>query len=418
MSILSNTDFSDSPNRVLRPEGLPKRFGEPLPEGLARKLAGSFFVVEPVRPAIIFALCRIHSIFAQNSNSVTTTQVRGRVRPEGFPLAEPLSFMARGPQSRGPLFFVVNPCNHSLRGELADANRLPVCVEKSHKTGHRNVLQVEYLAPPGELSPYVSAYYLATTDEESFEDLERADIAQYRFLLEGEAEVTFGTGITQSFFPVTVMGPRTKASRVKARGPVRVFGVGLLPAGWAAFTQQPADKHANTLQNAADLFGERVMTTLDLLKPMTTIEQMAQVMTENATRFAESARSVPHWFIRAVDAWLEARLSPDIADLETATNLSRRQVERLCRQIYGSPPKVLVRKYRALRTANAIARGDGNWQDFIDEGFYDQAHCIREIKEFVGITPSAVRLHASRLTSKTFDRSQLMGSIATLSAQT
>lgn len=280
------------------------------------------------------------------------------------------------------------------------------------------MLQVEYLAPPGDLAPYVSAYYLATTDEAEFEDLERADIAQYRFLLDGEVEVTFGTGLSQELFPVTVMGPRTKASRVKIRGPGRVFGVGLLPAGWAAFTQQPADKYANTLQNAADLFGERVLGTLAVLREMTSIEQMAHVMTDNAKIFAESARSVPHWFIRAVDAWLEERLSPDIADLEAATNLSRRQVERLCRQIYGSPPKVLVRKYRALRTANAIARGDGNWQDFIDEAFYDQAHCIREIKEFVGITPSAVRQHASRLTSKTFDRSQLMGRIATLSAQT
>lgn len=280
------------------------------------------------------------------------------------------------------------------------------------------MLQVEYIAPPGGLSAYVSAFYLATTDEAEFEDLERADIAQYRFLLEGEAEVTFGTGIAQQFYPVTIMGPRTKASRVKARGPVRVFGVGLLPGGWAAFTRQPADKYANTLQNATDLFSDRVIETWSLLKGMTRIEDMAKVMTENATRFSGSAQAVPHWFIRAVDGWLEKRLSPDIADLEAATNLSRRQIERLCRQIYGSPPKVLVRKYRALRTANAIARGDGTWQDFIDEGFYDQAHCIREIKEFVGITPSAVRQHVSRLTSKTFDRSQLMGRIATLSAQT
>ncbi len=268
------------------------------------------------------------------------------------------------------------------------------------------------------MSPYVSAYYLATTDEEAFEDLERADIAQYRFLLEGEVEIVFGTGASQKLFPVSVMGPRTKASRIKIHGPGRVFGVGLLPAGWAAFTQQPADKFANTAINAVDLFGDRVLENLQKLKAMSRIEDMAKVMTDNAERFAESAKSVPHWFIRAVDHWLEQRLSPDIADLETATNLSRRQIERLCRQIYGSPPKVLVRKYRALRTANAIARGDGDWQDFIDEGFYDQAHCIREIKEFVGITPAAVRQHASRLTSKTFDRSQLMGKIPTLSAQT
>ena len=326
--------------------------------------------------------------------------------------------MARGPNAAGHFFLA------QIRAIIALGEFRPVrigcrvCVEKPYKIGFRQVLDVEYLAPPRELSPYVSAYYLATTDETAFEDLERADIAQYRFLLEGEVEITFGTGVTETLHPITIMGPRTKASRVKAKGPVRVFGVGLLPAGWAAFTQRPADKHVNGVINAVDLFGDRVVETAKRLKAMRTLEEMGQVMTDNARHFAESAEAVPHWFIRGVDGWLEERLSPDIADLESATNLSRRQVERLCRQIYGSPPKVLVRKYRALRTANAIARGDGAWQDFIDEGFYDQAHCIREIKEFIGITPSAVRQHASRLTSKTFDRSQLMGRIATLSAQT
>jgi methylphosphotriester-DNA--protein-cysteine methyltransferase len=49
----------------------------------------------------------------------------------------------------------------------------------------------------------------------------------------------------------------------------------------------------------------------------------------------------------------------------TATGLSRRQIERLCKQTYGAPPKFLVRKYRALRTANAIANGNEDWQSLV-----------------------------------------------------
>lgn len=281
------------------------------------------------------------------------------------------------------------------------------------------MIEVDYLAPPAELSTYVSAYYLFRTDEAGFEDLERADIAQYRFVLEGEGVITFGDGHSQQLFPVSLMGPRMKASRVAVKGPARLFGVGLLPAGWAGFTGKPADAFANRIVDAETLFGPIVLETLEQLQALDTIEAMAAVVNARAYTYAANVKAIPHWFIRAVDAWLEERLSPNIDDLEKATNLSRRQVERLCRQLYGAPPKLLVRKYRALRTANIIAHGKGDWQDFVDEGgFYDQPHCIRELKEFVGITPAGIRQHASRLTNKTFDRSQLTGRIAPLAAQT
>lgn len=280
------------------------------------------------------------------------------------------------------------------------------------------MIKLEYLPPPAELSAFVSAFYLFETDEANFEDLERADIAQFRVVFEGEGEIIFGDGRCESFFPVTLMGPRTKASRVVVRGPARAFGGGLLPAGWAAFTGLPADKYVNSLIDARTIFGDVVLETAAQMAKMTRLEDMAALMSSRRERFLDGLAGVPHWFVRAVDQWLETSLSPELKDLEEATNLSRRQIERLARQIYGSPPKLLVRKYRALRTANLIARGEGDWQDFIDQGFYDQSHCIREMKEFIGITPSAIRDHASPLTTRTFNRAELKGRIATLSAQT
>jgi AraC-like DNA-binding protein len=279
-------------------------------------------------------------------------------------------------------------------------------------------MKLAYVAPPTDLTPYISAYYLFESDAPSVEDIERADIAQVRYFLEGSGEVHFPDGSQFSNHPVTIFGPRMCASRITAYGPTRVFGFGLLPTGWAAVTGLPADKHINSIVDAATLFGQSVDDLRTQLAGLTTVEDMAAVMNEVSRHFYKQAQAVPHWFTRAVDGWLEAHISPDIADLETATGLSRRQIERLCKKLYGAPPKTLVRKYRALRTANAIARGKGDWQDFIDDAYYDQSHCIREIKEFIGITPSAVRAHVSPLTNMTFDRSNLMGDISTLSAQT
>lgn len=300
---------------------------------------------------------------------------------------------------------------------MADAAyRAEFC--RKQQTGQRDVIHLDYKAPPPELSAFVSAYYYFRTDEPVFHDIERADIAQFRFTLDGEGEIIFGNGHRQSYFAANILGPRTKASRVEAKGPARVFGVGLLPAGWMALTGLPADKHINSMIDASTVLGTRVLETAALLKQMDSIDEMTELMLERSGNFAERASTVPYKFIAEVDKWLEARLSPKLEDLETATNLSRRQIERLTRLYYGSPPKLLVRKYRALRTANAIAHGKGDWQDFVEGGYYDQSHCIREMKEFIGITPSAIRGHLSPLTSRTFDRSQLMGRIPNLSAQT
>jgi AraC-like DNA-binding protein len=268
------------------------------------------------------------------------------------------------------------------------------------------------------MSHYVSAYYLFETDEPYLLDLERADIAQFRMILQGDAEFIFHGGrrvpVPANYF----IGPRTRASHVEIRGPGRLFGFGLQPAGWAAITQLPAHEHVNSVIDATTLFADEIAALETQLRPLKTVQEMAEVINGIAPNFRQAGSAVPHWFIRKVDEWLEATLSPDIADLEAATGLSRRQTERMTRTYFGSPPKALARKYRALRTANAIAHGKGDWQDFIEDAYYDQSHCIREIKEFIGITPGAVRDHASRLTNITFDRSQLMGKIAKLSALT
>lgn len=280
------------------------------------------------------------------------------------------------------------------------------------------MIQLDYEAPPADLTPYISAYYYFRIDEPVMEDLERADIAQFRVILAGKGSVVFGDGHCDSFHRVSITGPRTKASRIRVEGPGRMFGVGLLPAGWAALTKRHADAHINRIIDGRDIMGAEADALADALIGMDSFADMVAHMNTVSRGYYESAQAVPHWFIRAVDDWLEARLSPDIADLEASTGLSRRQIERLSKQLYGSPPKLLCRKYRALRTANAIASGRGEWQDFIDEGYYDQSHCIREIKEFIGITPNAIRDHVSRLTTMTFDRSMLFGRIAPLSAVT
>ena len=74
-----------------------------------------------------------------------------------------------------------------------------------------------------------------------------------------------------------------------------------------------------------------------------------------------------------------------------------RQLERLTKRYYGLPPKTLARKYRALRAASALARGEDLTDCDIANSFYDQSHLIREVKRFAGLTPQQIKKRQSQL---------------------
>jgi methylphosphotriester-DNA--protein-cysteine methyltransferase len=97
-------------------------------------------------------------------------------------------------------------------------------------------------------------------------------------------------------------------------------------------------------------------------------------------------------FVRRVDGWLCADASPEVEALVHATGLSRWQVERKCRTLYGAPPKLLARKYRALRAAVALVAEDLSIDGAVGLlGFYDQPPMNREIKQFTDYTPGQMK---------------------------
>jgi len=286
----------------------------------------------------------------------------------------------------------------------------------SRETGSIFLLNLVYAAPAPALADYVSAFYLFETDEPHFSDIERADIAQLRFSLSGSGDISFGQNDTQSFLPVTLIGPRMQASTLRVSGPAVCFGMGLLPAGWCALTGLPAHDFANRLVDARN----RVSGDVDALRDAMMAAGCFQDMVDAGERFVadvvSKAETPPFRLIRAVDAWLETNMDPDVGDLAEKTGLSAAQLQRQLKSVYGASPKLLARKYRALKTAVRIANGDGVWQDYVGGTYYDQSHCIRDIKTFTGVTPEAIR-KTPRLTKATFERHKLKGKISTLATE-
>lgn len=271
-------------------------------------------------------------------------------------------------------------------------------------------ITLDYATPDESLRNHLSVFYDFRADVPIFDDVERADLAQVRFQLSGsDTTYTFADGMVQKAPNIQIVGPTTGPTRVRVVGPVHTFGCGLLPAGWGSLLDFEASLLVNRVVDATELFGKGLYKTLDEFRATTSIEQRVMIGSALARQLIDRGHSAAFDFARIVDAWLADSPSPDVEELVAATRLSRRQVERNCKAIYGSPPKLLARKYRALKAAIMLAKHEAGTQDLVDHGFYDQSHFIREIKHFTGVTPKTITDDLPTLATLTLKRTEIEG---------
>lgn len=280
--------------------------------------------------------------------------------------------------------------------------------------------ELDYRVPATDVADYATLFYFFRTDLSVFDDMERADHAQIRFRLDdGAAEYRFADGSTYQVAPVHVVGPSSAAYHVRAEGPVRLFGWGLTAAGWAATLGGDASNALNSALDAVPLLGARMTHVRAALIEASDFDAMVAIATALIHELAADSCREMMQFAQMVDQWLEESTSPEIDKLIAVTGLSRRQVERKCNAMYGAPPKLLARKFRALRAAVAMRGRDLSFDDAVGCGFYDQSHLIREIKQFTGLTPKQIRDQPTLLTHLTVvKRAELGGLVRTMISDT
>jgi len=274
-------------------------------------------------------------------------------------------------------------------------------------------IQLDYAVPAADLSEYVTLFYDFRANVPLFEDTERADHAQFRFRLSpGGSDYCFPDGTLQQAAATHIVGPTSGAMRTRCEGPVMVFGMGLTPSGWAALVGVDASSMLNRVIDASGLFGApRLRAAASALRLAANMADRVAVAEDLLRALIGGGDRGAAAFVRKVDTWLAGSPSPDMEELVVATDLSRRQVERKCKALYGAPPKLLARKYRALRAAVALVTDSESVDDLIARGFYDQSHLIREVKQFTGHTPRQIKAEPSLLSQLTIERRAALGGI-------
>lgn len=294
------------------------------------------------------------------------------------------------PDDRGPLSYAV------------DAAQGPV--------------RLRYFAPPAHLRSYFGSLYFFTVSADHYADFTRADVSQLRLMLAGRGHYQFQDGTVLATPDVCLLGPTMGATRFEVDRPLQVMGISLLPAGWISLHGGDASLLADRLCDLAAERGDVYRQLRDgLLALGDDVDAMAALCWTELGRLIRPLRPATWDLLMAIDTWLTDEGSPRIEALVEATDLSPRQLARLANKYYGAPPKLLARKYRALRCSARIALDGDSWQQLCEEGgFYDQSHFIREIKHFIGLTPHQLQTEPSAVAQLTLMRRSLGGDMAVL----
>lgn len=259
---------------------------------------------------------------------------------------------------------------------------------------------ISFSPPPEHLSDRVSSLYEFSNPALHHDDIERADRQQLRVMIQGKGRYIFANGHQDAVPRVALSGPTTGHIRQIGEGPIQIVGAGLLPTAWQAMIGHRTEDYVDRCVDARILWGEAVDQLWQAIADASDREGRFAALCDFINQVTQPADPQHVAFIDAVDRWLTEHDEPHVEALAAATGHSVRTVERLTKRYYGLPPTTLARKYRALRAAAAMARGEDLADIGMEHSFYDQSHLIREVKRFAGLTPQKIKARHSRLTTE------------------
>ncbi|HYW44420.1 MAG TPA: DUF6597 domain-containing transcriptional factor [Bryobacteraceae bacterium] len=169
-----------------------------------------------------------------------------------------------------------------------------------------------------------------------------------------------------------------------------MVGVRFRPGMWRASLGVPGDRLTDGIVRLDDLWGSRARELLQRLGEASSPDRCAAAFES----FLRPPGAAP---VQRAVAWMERRRGcVSVDELARMAGLSARQFRRACLSETGLTPKFLA---RVLRFRHVLSRVEtcASFADLaLDCGYYDQAHCINEFREFAGRTPASGRFFQSR----------------------
>ncbi|SIO13995.1 helix-turn-helix domain-containing protein [Chitinophaga niabensis] len=186
-----------------------------------------------------------------------------------------------------------------------------------------------------------------------------------------------------------VIGQLTGPYEVEPTGETGIFFVCFHPHGFLPFATFPIKEMENTAVPLEKLFGKDGQEIEEKILHAGTTSERIQLIEKFLFNRLTDTETIDHIVQSAIETILTANGQLSVDELSRKNNTNRRQLVRKFSSSIGLSPKQLSKTIRLQATLKMLLnRKITSLTDLAYESeYYDQAHFIKDFKEFTGLTP-------------------------------
>ena len=186
-----------------------------------------------------------------------------------------------------------------------------------------------------------------------------------------------------------LIGQLTKPYVIEPTGVTGSFVVQFKPNGFLPFTSIPIKEIENTAVPLDTLFGENGKILGEQILNANSTSKRIQIIETFLLKELADKRTIDNIVKSTIETILNANGQFSVNEFSKSNNINRRQLARKFSSDIGLSPKQLAKTIRIQKTLKVLLNEEiMSLTDlaYVSE-YYDQAHFIKEFKEFTGLTP-------------------------------
>lgn len=247
--------------------------------------------------------------------------------------------------------------------------------------------------PAPDLSPVVKLYWTLKVPAEMAGQKQRVvpdGCLEMVFILGDDIKRHTLDGKTTVQPRAMVLGQITEPFFVEPTGAINSFAVRFFPHSFSCFIKTPIKELTDKETPLAELLGELAAHTLEqaIIRAKSTTERIDIAESFLRSQLHNQA-TIDELVKTTVDTMLTSKGGLSVKKALQSDNTKRRQLERYFARQVGVSPKQLSKVIRLQTALKAMLNDDTKKLTSVayESNYYDQAHFIKDFKEFTGITP-------------------------------
>lgn len=190
----------------------------------------------------------------------------------------------------------------------------------------------------------------------------------------------------QPLFSSSLQGPSISAEKHLIDHSYCIFGATLLPQSIPLFFDFPTADIVNRNTSLETVLGRESVDLAEQIANAKNHDQRAGILNKFLLSKVSFERNRDKNIIDAIQFIQKNNGYVDIASLQSRFSISYKQAERKFKFWTGFTPKVFA---RIIRFEHAMKTYDGGSLTHLafENGYFDQAHFTKEVKEFTGYSP-------------------------------